>query len=123
MKPSLSKLDEYQTTGDELEEISPSWDLEEDPESHHYLPNPVEGVVPDIDMSEDALSTVEYSIRGPRDVVLSGPVGPGWGPGTWYPSRGAAYQKLEAKYGKERIRKVPTVMGRWAFLIVNLKGE
>jgi hypothetical protein len=68
-----------------------------------------------------AARKVEYSCRGPRDVVLSGPVLAGWGPGRYFNSRRAAYTWARAKYGPDRVQRVRYTRGRWAFLIKNLK--
>lgn len=67
---------------------------------------------------------VNYVVRGPRDVVLSGPVRAGWGPGRYYRSRRVAYFAMAEKYGAERVKFLDgTTRGRWAYLIKNLKPE
>ena len=64
------------------------------------------------------------SLRGPLDVVLSGPITGGWGPGRYFQNFRLAREFLEAKYGKERVKRVPgRSAGRWAFLIKNLRSE
>ena len=65
---------------------------------------------------------VDYSPRGPRDVILSGPVLAGWGPGRYFSNRRAAYMWALTKYGKERVSRVRYTRGRWAFLIKNLRA-
>lgn len=65
---------------------------------------------------------VEYDVRGPRDVVLSGPVIGGWGPGRFHRNRRIAYFVLAEKYGEGRVRRLDGVTrGRWAYLIKNLR--
>lgn len=64
---------------------------------------------------------VDYSDRGPRDVVLSGPVIGGWGPGRWHKNRRVAYWRLVQQYGRDRVQVMRQSQGRWSFLIKNLK--
>lgn len=67
---------------------------------------------------------VEYDVRSPNDGVRSGPVGSGWGPGRWFPSRARAYGAMQAEYGPGRVKQLSGWQsGRWAFLIKNLKTE
>ena len=68
-------------------------------------------------------SEVYYDARGPRDVVLSGPVYGGKGPGRYYGTKAKAYHAMVAKFGTDRVRRVdgPTGM-RWAYLIKNLRA-
>lgn len=73
--------------------------------------------------AEIGVREVEYSCRGPRDVVLSGPVLAGWGPGRYFNSRRAAYAWAITKYGKQRVQRTRYTRGRWAFLIKNLRAE
>lgn len=64
---------------------------------------------------------VDYSDRGPRDVVVSGPITGGWGPGRWHRNRRVAYWRLTQKYGEDRVKQMRQSEGRWSFLIKNLK--
>lgn len=66
---------------------------------------------------------VDYSDRGPRDVVVSGPITGGWGPGRWQKNRRYAYWRLVEKYGEDRVKPMKQSIGRWSFLIKNLKAE
>lgn len=79
-------------------------------------------ITPNIDQDENDLSDlpVDYSERGPRDVVVSGPIFGGWGPNTKMPNRKAAYARCVQKYGVERVKNIPQSRGRWAFLIKDL---
>jgi len=79
-------------------------------------------------MMYDETKTDEVALaaaqRGSRDVVLSGPVGQGWGPGKWFKSRFFAFRYAVMKYGASRVKLLPGVTsGRWAFLIKDLKKE
>lgn len=65
---------------------------------------------------------VDYTDRGPRDVVLSGPVLGGWGPGRYHRSRRVAYGYLVSKHGEDGVRPMPQSKGRWSFLVKNLKA-
>lgn len=59
--------------------------------------------------------------RGPRDVVLSGPVVNGWGPGRYFMNRKQARAWCEEKYGKERVGgNLGYTRGRWSFVIRGL---
>lgn len=70
------------------------------------------------------LRDVEYSTRGPRDVVLSGPVIGGSGPGRYFQNRRLAYLWARGKYGPERVRRTEReCKWRWSFLIKDLKAE
>jgi hypothetical protein len=65
---------------------------------------------------------VDYTDRGPADVVLSRPVTGGWGPGRWHKNRRVAYWCCAAKYGVDRVKTTRQSDGRWSFLIKNLRG-
>lgn len=77
-----------------------------------------------MDMAEiDVERWMVYCDRGPRDVVVSGPLeANGWGPGVLMPDREAAWNRLVAKYGESRVRNHPQSFGRWGFLIRNLRS-
>lgn len=64
---------------------------------------------------------VDYTDRGPADVLLSGPVTGGWGPGRWHKNRRLAYAHCAEKYGAGRVQTVRQADGRWSFLIKNLR--
>lgn len=65
---------------------------------------------------------VEYGDRGPRDVILSGPVRGGGGPGRYQPNRRVAWEAAVAKYGANRVRPLGRdVHKRWALIVKNLK--
>ena len=72
-------------------------------------------------MESGSNQLIDYSTRGPRDVVLSGPVAGGWGPGRYHRSRRVAYHVLRDKFGAERIVPMRQSKGRWSFLVKNLK--
>jgi CTP-dependent riboflavin kinase len=87
---------------------------------------------PTVDVADDVLSSVakedpdgnyyKKALRGPNDVVLSGPVIGGWGPGRYFRSKALAKRYLELKYGAERVRSTGGwTRGRWAYLIKDLK--
>lgn len=73
-------------------------------------------------MESGSNQLIEYSTRGPNDVVLSGPVVGGWGPGRYHRSRRVAYHVLRDKFGADRVTPTRQVKGRWSFLIKNLKA-
>jgi hypothetical protein len=82
------------------------------------------GFIPTLDSGPDLERNerfVDYNTRGPRDVVLSGPVLGGWGPGRYHRSRRVAYAYLEGKFGEGRVVRTPQSKGRWSFLVKNLK--
>lgn len=67
---------------------------------------------------------VDYNLRGKNDVVLSGPVISGWGPGKYYQNRMIAFKALAAKFGEHRVRFTEkNTSGRWSFVVKNLKTE
>lgn len=91
-----------------------------------------ESVQPTVDLSPDEVAKLAAedpqgrfytrALRGPNDVVLSGPVIGGWGPGRYHRSKAVAKEFLEKKYGEDRVRPVGGwTRGRWAYLIKNLK--
>ena len=80
-------------------------------------------MLPWCDSTDDDFGTkwVDYSDRGPRDVVLSGPVIGGHGPGRWHKNRRVAYWRLVDKFGADRVKQMRQSQGRWSFLIKNLR--
>lgn len=127
-------MDGTESIQDALEEISPSFDLSEEALEDMANVNASDAALSvlyhenndlivnmDGDPGELAF-TVPYPTRGPRDVVVSGPVRGGWGPGRWMPNRYVARKWADGKYGPERVLPVPYTEGRWAFLIRNLKA-
>jgi len=65
---------------------------------------------------------VNYTSRGPGDVVLSGPITSGWGPGRYFRNRREAYAAMCAKHGADRVRFLEGVTrGRWSYLVKGLK--
>ncbi len=105
-----------------LETISPYYDLDEAlaDEIAEYTAPELDESVPDLD-SDPSGEGYNYPTRGPLDVVVSGPLRGGWGPGRWMPSRQAAFTRMVNKYGAQRVVRVPAVAGRWAFLIKKLR--
>ena len=88
------------------------------------LDDPVEfPMIPWVDSTDGDFASrwVEYHDRGPRDVVISGPLPGGWGPGRWMKNRRAAYAFYVGKYGVERVKTHPQSVGRYAFLVKNLR--
>lgn len=86
-----------------------------------------EPLEPTIDTTEQEMDErfVFYPnvMRAPSDVVLSGPVIGGWGPGRYFQSKARAFEHFVEKYGNARVRKLDrSTKGRWAFLIKGLKG-
>jgi hypothetical protein len=125
-------MDGTESIQDALEEISPSYDMDQDAMDelaglaldaksalyHEYNDFRVSG---DGDPAELDFQ-IPYPTRGPRDVVISGPTRGGWGPGRWMPNRYSARLRAVSMYGEARVLPVPYVEGRWAFLIRNLKA-
>ncbi len=90
-----------------------------------------EATQPTIDLSPDEVSRLvsedpqgrfyTRALRGPGDVVLSGPVIGGWGPGRYFRSKAMARRYLELKY-PGRVRPAGGwTRGRWAYLVKDLK--
>jgi len=76
------------------------------------------------ELAEADLASRFYTkmLRGAGDVVLSGPVIGGWGPGRYFRSKRLAKRYLSMKYGVDRVQRLPgRQKGRWAYLIKNLK--
>lgn len=64
----------------------------------------------------------ESGRRREGDVVLSGPLIGGWGPGRYFQNRRRAREWCVAKYGAARVWGVEKLQrGRWAYLIKGLK--
>lgn len=82
-------------------------------------------LVPGCDSSGGELDVgwIDYSDRGPNDVMLSGPITGGWGPGRWHANRRAAYAACVAKYGVDRVKFPRQSEGRWCCLIKNLRAK
>jgi hypothetical protein len=91
-----------------------------------------ESTQPTADMTPDEVAKLSQedpqgrfytrALRGPNDVVLSGPIFQGWGPGRYHRSKTVAKEFLEKKYGVERVRPIAGwTRGRWAYLIKDLK--
>lgn len=80
-------------------------------------------LIPFCDSTNDEFGArwVDYVDRGPRDVVLSGPVIGGWGPGRWHKNRRTAYWRLANQFGADRVKQMRQSQGRWSFLIKNLR--
>ncbi len=89
----------------------------DDPEAYPLIPGC------DTPADEFGARWVEYYDRGPRDVVVSGPVTGGWGPGRWHKNRRVAYWRLVGKYGADRVKLTKQSQGRWSFLIKNLRAN
>ena len=90
-----------------------------------------------VDVSEEVIPTLDegpkevkgdtdvyapYSTRGPRDVMLSGPLPGGYPPGRWFASRIDAAAWAITKYGVSRV-VVPEAQSknRWCLLIKELR--
>lgn len=103
------------------DDLVPTDEAIEDEENEELAPKVIS---PNIDTSEKELEhgeyEIEYSDRGPNDIVLSGPLLGGWGPGRFFQSRGAALVWATQKYGPGRVKKVKEQPGRWAYLVKNL---
>ena len=88
------------------------------------LDNPDEfPLIPWCDSTDDEFGSrwVDYTDRGPRDVVLSGPVINGWGPGRWHKNRRIAYWRLVGQFGAHNVKQTRQSQGRWSFLVKNLR--
>lgn len=112
-------------TSDGVPDIAPSM-IDEDL-LYEWQPGvELDGSIPWCDTPESELTAgmqwVDYSDRGPRDVVLSGPVTAGWGPGRWHKNRRIAYWVATQRYGAERVKPTRQTEGRWSFLIKNLRS-
>ena len=81
-------------------------------------------LIPWCDTTDDEFGVrwVDYVDRGPRDVVVSGPVTGGWGPGRWSKNRRIAYWRLVGKYGIDRVKQTRQSEGRWSFLVRGLRA-
>lgn len=104
----------YSLTEEEAEDYDP--ELFDDEDTYPLLPW--------CDSTDDEFGTrwVDYSDRGPNDVVLSGPVIGGWGGGRWHKNRRVAYWRLAGQFGEDRVKQMRQSQGRWSFLIKNLKS-
>lgn len=107
------------------DDIDPS-DLDDEDDFADLEPE-YDDFIPTLDSSSRALESgdrpVTYVDRGPLDVVISGPVVGGWGPGRFHRSRRAAFSFVVEKYGAERVMPTKQSTGRWSFLIRNLKAK
>lgn len=89
------------------------------------LDDPVEyPLLPSVDTDDKEFGThwVDYTDRGSRDVVLSGPVIGGWGPGRWFANRRNAWFWAVRKYGEERVKPMRQSLSRWSLLVKNLRA-
>lgn len=73
--------------------------------------------VPEIPTIDGQPAVVDYSIRGPKDWVVSGPLEPWQGRGRQFPSEAAAYRWAVSKFGTSRVSRIYPGPNRWAFLI------
>ena len=69
---------------------------------------------------------VEYSVRGPGDVVLSGPLTGSKRRGRMFASRGAALEWAKGKYGEDKVYELQGLSPEeelriWAVIVKNLK--
>jgi|SRR5690349_2825706 len=98
---------------------------ENDPTGEHY-DDPVLyplNVTCDTTQKEFLDRFVDYNLRGPNDVVLSGPIISGWGPGKYYQNRMMAYRALVALHGADRVRFTEkNTIGRWSFVVKGLRN-
>lgn len=119
-------------TTQELDEAAYAQEADTEP----MVPELPEPEIPTLDSSPKELDVVAkslemgaehvpapYSVRGDSDVMLSGPVTGGWGPGRWFPNRSGALNWAVSKYGSARV-VVPEAQsaGRWCLLIKNLRS-
>ncbi len=75
------------------------------------------------DLEQREVAYTSLSQRTDRDVVLSGPIIGGWGPGRYFQNRGRAHDFMVAKYGAGRVVELDgKTRGRWSFLIKDLRA-
>lgn len=115
----------YQAGADALPEGTHDYADEHFAETPLIDDTPV-ALVPTIDTREAEFleKEVHYQVgrRDPSDVVLSGPVIDGWGPGRYHQNRFFAMRHLVEKFGAHRVKRIEgQTKGRWAFLIKGLK--
>ena len=79
---------------------------------------------PSLDTTPEEVVEYEwfYPVRSPNDVVVSGPITGGWGPGRWFKNRRMALTWAMNKYGKDRISLTRQTVGRWSILVRGLKN-
>ena len=68
----------------------------------------------------------DYSIRGPGDVVLSGPLLGSCRKGRMFSTRAAALDWARGKYGEDKVYELPELkpeeeMRLWAIVVKNLR--
>lgn len=83
-------------------------------------------IIPTIDTRQRDLEEREVAYAAGRreagDVVVSGPIIGGWGPGRYFQNRMRAHQYCVAVYGADRVKELEgRTRGRWSFLISGLK--
>lgn len=128
-KELIEFIAENATPSEQLAAIG-SKDFEDDADFNIYVEEGFSKpkLVPTVDTKPEELAEAEVDytkpIRGPRDVVLSGPVIGGWGPGRYIQSQAKAMEFFIEKFGAKRVSKLPRwTKGRWAVLIKDLKAE
>jgi len=93
------------------------WD-EHHPAEAEEEPEPDLPPLPALPTIDSLPETVDYSIRGPNDWIVSGPLAPGAGRGRYFSSELEAYRWAVAKYGLARVSRVSEAgEGRWGYLI------
>lgn len=77
---------------------------------------------------DEGAREVEYDIRGPKDIVLSGPLIGSKGRGRMFASRAAALEWAKGKYGEDKVYELPALSQRpeeelriWAVIVKNLR--
>lgn len=110
----------------DLEVVGAEMEAEDWEELSPILEKSTVPLEPTIDTNEKEFADrfVEYphTRRSDRDVILSGPVIGGWGPGRYHQNRALARQHLIEKYGADRVRTIGRyIRGRWAFMVLNLR--
>lgn len=78
----------------------------------------------DTDPREFEHKSVDYSSdKGPNDLVVSGPVIGGWGPGRYFQNRRQALRHYEDKYGENKVHLSHRQShGRWSVVIKDKKN-
>lgn len=123
-------VDVSQSKMDSGEELDFQY-VDEPPSGDEWMddPHPFDkSTEPSIDSTPEQVAELDdrfytLGMRKPEDVVLSGPIFNGWGPGRYFQSRRLAREWCQEKYGIERVGFVRVTSGRWAYLIRGLKCQ
>lgn len=81
------------------------------------------GIIPECDFPgvDGVPGVTAYDDRGPGDVVISGPLVSGVGPGRKFESRLSAITWAAEKYGSTNVSLIEAGEYRWAVLVKNLR--